>query len=97
MVTRDIAKIILDEFERCEMNDYREIKEDIPFYVLTFRDFHPMLKDAVKDKKSLAECLAACFMGLNMNEDEIRNAADKIFKCYDDADIVYDCRDEDGY
>lgn len=97
MVARDIEKIILDEFKRCEVDAYHEIKEDTPFYVLTFLDFHPMLRDVVKDKKSLAECLAACFMGLDMSEDELRAAADKIFKCYDDSDIVYDCRDEDGY
>ncbi len=97
LCTSDIKKIILDEFERLEMKNYRRICEPEAGFVLTFQWGNPILQDVVKDKESLAACLAACWMTMHMSEDEVRKAAAEIFEYYDDSDIVPDWRDEDGY
>lgn len=99
MFIDEIKGIILDEFGRLEMENYSKTYDDTErtFYVGTFICLNPIFEDVVKDKNSLAMCLATAWMNLDMNEDEIRKSADKIFNYYDNSDICSESYDEDGY
>lgn len=97
-VTTDAAeKLIKKTFDDCEIASYGRIFADKPFFVCTFIWLNPALENIVYNSKSMSRFLANIFTCAGMSEEEIIKSATNIFKFYNDSDLVYDVRDEDGY